>query len=229
MNTDRSSKAYIAQIQAQNIIASVANGTPGGVGYQGALTLGKINSVIDGPPEPEPEPEPEPTSIVLTYEIVDISNGYYMLVWTPVATSITDTLIEYTYDSQWETLEHSPLLDISCFDVTVPATIKFRVSSVTDEGTSEPSNVITIIPAPNEVSFVAANGIISLMWVNRATDITETLIETNTGSGWTEYTTRAQGDATTIAISGISTPVQVRLTSVTSVGTSDHTDPIMIE
>jgi hypothetical protein len=222
MNTDRSSKAYIATIQARNIIASVANGTPGGAGFQGALTLGKINSVIDG------SSAPESTSIVLTYEVVDISNGYYMLVWTPVATDITDTLIEYTYDSQWQTLDHDPLLDVACYDVTVPSTIKFRVSSVTDEGTSEPSNIIIIIPAPNEVSFVAANGIISLMWANRATDITETLIETNTGSGWTEYTTRTEGNATSIAISDLSAPIQFRLSSVTPVGTSDHTDPIII-
>lgn len=224
MNTDRSSKAYIATIQAKNIIASVANGTPGGAGFQGALTLGKINSVIDAPPEP--------TSIVLTYEIVDISNGYYMLVWTPVATGITDTLIEYTYDTQWQTLAHDPLLDVACYDVTVPATLKFRVSSITDEGTSEPSNVIIIIPAPRDISYIVVSrfgtGLVNLIWENKATDITETLIETKIGGVWTEYMARAPGDATTISLSGISLPVEVRLTSVTPVGNSDHTDPITI-
>jgi hypothetical protein len=222
MNTDRSSKAYIATIQAKNIIASVANGTPGGAGFQGALTLGKINSVIDA------IPEPEPTSIALTYEIVDISNGYYMLVWTPVATGITDTLIEYTYDTQWQTLPHDPLLDVACYDVTVIATIKFRVSSITDEGTSEPSNVIIIIPAPREISYIVVSGLINLIWENKATDITETLIETKIGGVWTEYSTRAEGTATTISLSGISLPVEVRLTSVTPVGNSYHTDPITI-
>ena len=220
MNTDRSSKAYIATIQAKNIIASVANGTPGGAGFQGALTLGKINSVIDAPPEP--------TSIFLTYEIVDISNGYYMLVWTPVATGITDTLIEYNYTGQWQTLDHDPLLDVACYEITVPTTIQLRVSSITDEGTSEPSNVIKIIPAPREISYIVASSLINLIWENRATEITETLIETKIGGVWTEYSTRAQGTATTITLSGISLPVQVRLTSVTSVGNSDHTDPITI-
>jgi hypothetical protein len=45
MSTDRSTSAYIGRVKAQNIIASVSGGTPGGIGYQDSLLLGKIISV----------------------------------------------------------------------------------------------------------------------------------------------------------------------------------------
>ena len=136
MNTDRSSKAYIAQIHAQNIIASVANGTPGGSGFQGALALGKINSVIDEPSIPPPTD--------LSYSVLNsVGYGYrFRLTWTNMASDIIETLIETNIGSGWTEYIRAPAVTAVITVMSVP--VQLRLSSVTPSGTSVPLNPITL-------------------------------------------------------------------------------------
>jgi len=220
MNTDRSSKAYIATIQAQNIIASVANGTPGGTGFQGALTLGKIDSVINAPPEVDIMP---PTD--LTYDVLDASNNEYALIWMNVATGITDTLVELYINGVWILLDHSPLGDALCIPLVLTEDTQVRVSSVTATGTSVASDPFTIIIPPTNLSGSKGPSMVSISWRNNTVNITETIIEINNGAGWVTQSTSV-GNRTSFMF--VFSSGQIRVRTTTAAGTSIPSNVITI-
>ena len=136
MNTDRSSKAYIAQIQAQNIIASVANGTPGGPGFRGSLLLAQILSVLNAPPLVVVNPNIlSPTDLSGCVS----GNGNVELTWTNRASGIIDTQLEKDIGDGWEIIPHPVLGSSNTITFQFFDNAYFRVSSITSEGVSVPS------------------------------------------------------------------------------------------
>lgn len=244
MNTDRSSKAYIAQIQAQNITASIANGTPGGAGSQGALTLGKINSVINLTQPPAPTE--------LMFAVVD-GSGTYNICWVNNATEIIDTLIELNSGTGWITYEHGPLLDPSAATLTdISGAVQVRVSTIGDGNIiSEPSNIVFIIvnlnnaiPVPSGLSTensITGYGDFVISWTNNAPNMIDTIIEINGSlynpnrynvnspffglppdvvTTWPVYTHAPLGNAQTIIVKGYET-IEPRIYSATTAGISN--------
>ena len=138
-STDNSSSAYIARIQAQNIIASVANGTRGGIGFRGSLLLAKIESILNAPP-----------LLVVNPNIlspIDLSgsvsgNGDVELTWTNRASGIIDTQLEKDIGDGWEIITHPVLGSSNTIAFQFFDNAYFRVSSITSEGVSLPSTAL---------------------------------------------------------------------------------------
>ena len=138
MTEDRSSSAYVARIRSQNIIASVANGIRGGIGFRGSLLLGQIVAILNAPPQ-----------VVTNVSILaptDLSgsvsgNGDVVLTWTNRASGIIDTLVEKNLSdgNGWVTINHPTLGTGNSLSVQFFNNGFFRVSSVTATGTSVPS------------------------------------------------------------------------------------------
>ncbi len=139
-STNNSSSAYIARIQAQNIIASVAGGTRGGLGFRGSLFLGQILSILNAPPLLDTSATILPP-IDLSGSVV--GNGDVTLTWTNRATGIIDTLIEKNVNDGngfvWEIITHPVLGTGNSFEFRFFNNGFFRVSSVTATGISVPS------------------------------------------------------------------------------------------
>jgi len=247
MNTDRTSKAYIAQIQAQNIIASIANGTPGGAGSQGALNLGKINSVLNLPQPPAPTE--------LMFAAVDVSGTYrrYNICWVNNATEVIDTLIELNSGTGWKTYEHGPLLDPSAATLNdISGAVQVRVSTISPGNMlSEPSNIVLIIvtlnnsiPVPSGLSTensITGYGDFVISWTNNAPNMIDTIIEINGSlydprrynvndplygtppevvTTWPVYTHAPLGNANTIIVKGYEM-IEPRIYSATTAGISN--------
>ena len=139
MTTDRSSKAYIARVQSQNVIASVENRVRGGIGFLIILPLAKILSVINAPPQIDTSANIlPPTNLSASV----VNNGNVTLTWVNNATGIIDTLVEINTGLNWDILTHDPLGAATSIQITFFQTGYFRVSSVTAGGISVPSEPI---------------------------------------------------------------------------------------
>jgi len=151
-NSDTSSRAYIARIQAQNIVATVASGgrgsNSGNFDSFLSTTLGSIQSVIDLPPGPPGTPTlfvatPDDTSIRLSWHnvgrvtgaIIDISSGD-----VTTSTEITGSGNTYT------------ITDLSAYTL-----YSVRVTSFNTVGLSAPTEYkdVTTLPArPTDLSAI---------------------------------------------------------------------------
>jgi hypothetical protein len=156
-STNTSSSGYIAQIQANNIVASVVGNTPAGRGYQQALTLGRIISVLEAPivePVPPVEPEPPVQGIPAPTNLTKLNLDFIMkrLSWTNNATGILDTLIEVEYinsetgnpSGAYIAFPHEVLGSASSFIADFGDYVSVRVSSITAAGTSPRSESILL-------------------------------------------------------------------------------------
>lgn len=142
MNTDTSSKAYIARFQSENIIAAVSMKTKPGTDYQESLLLGRIISILEGPILPLEAPILPPTDLSGENLRPGI-NVDVVIRWTNNAVGLIATIVETNTGSGWTTL--ITLVGGQTLYTDIPATFigQIRVISVTAIGRSAPSNVIT--------------------------------------------------------------------------------------
>jgi hypothetical protein len=137
---DKSSKAYIARIKGGNIISAILKGLKGGIGYQLSLLEAKIASVIETPPQSS---IPAPSNLDGTIN----NNSMTILTWKNNATGIIDTLIEIFEigGTDFVPITHDVLGSAETFTYPFNNAGVVRVSSITANGISGPSNLLSVV------------------------------------------------------------------------------------
>ena len=136
---DTSSKAYIARIKGANTIAAIGRGTPGGLGYQLSLLEARILSVIRAPIQSS---IPAPSNLDGS-----VTSGMTTLTWENNATGVIDTRIEIVElnESTYRLVPHAPLGSAETISLLFTSGGIVRIFSITANGTSGPSNLLTVL------------------------------------------------------------------------------------